>query len=468
MKKIKGIVILSVILLIGAGASFSYALNDIEGHWGQSYIKWATDEMGIIKEYEGGAFRPDQAMTRGDYIIGLNHLLHQSKVYEKVDFILYNDTIPYQDIDRQSELYYSLHELNIYIKYYSNTELSLEDIFKGAQLQPQRAINRYEAALLARAVTTPPIEMKNLRFHDVATSLPYYQELMELVSNGIIQGYGDQTFRPHRQVTRAEAAVILSRVNKDFQYLLEDLAFKPITFNNFGKQQPTFTLAKGSQKADRQNQQFIKAISSLEYMSFIGYIPHNEAHLYDSNPIETLWQLKNEDYDNVVGNNYYLIVYDKNTGNIRKIELIQEAMQHLLARKNETVEGLDLFLKEAAKLIPGQEVLKFASELNRSTTNKDTKLVTGVFTAEESIKNRNIQQAREAYRQLLSMDISEKIKQQLIRNYSYLLQQYSGTASAINELKELNSEFNKDSSYKNSETQQLITGLLKKLLAEKQ
>lgn len=468
-KYTKGIAIALAILFVSIQSSFAYVLfSDMGDHWGKDYIKWASDENGLIQGYEDGTFKPEKAITREEYIIGLNKLLYESKVYDKVDFILYSDVIPYSDLEQDSELYYSLHELNIYLKHFRNTNLKLEAIFGGSQFQPQKPINRYEAALLARAITTPAIEAQNHQFKDVTAGLPYYKELMELVGNGIIKGYSDQTLRPYRPVTRVEAAVIFSRINDDIKFQVADpLVFKSIVIKNTNQQLPVFTLAKGSQGAEGQNRRFKNAITSLEYMSFIGYIPHNEAHLYDNKPIDTLWGLKNESYDNVVGNNYYLVIYDKNTGSLRKTELIQEAMEHLRSKKNEPVEGLDLFLKEAKKYISIKEVLKFAKELNEGTTNTDIKLTTGIFLAEEYYQNKAFGLSLEAYKALIAMEMPEKTYHQLLKNYAYVLQQSGGTEVAISGLKELNGKLSKESGYEDSETHKLVIGLLKKLLSEK-
>jgi|GEM_PF-5326347 len=54
---------------------------------------------------------------------------------------------------------------------------------------------------LAQAAT---ITNGSLKFGDVPNSNPYYSAILWLTENGVIQGYGDGTFRPNNPVNRAE------------------------------------------------------------------------------------------------------------------------------------------------------------------------------------------------------------------------------------------------------------------------
>lgn len=60
-----------------------------------------------------------------------------------------------------------------------------------------------------RVLTAAPGE-----FLDVSTSDPTYPAIKTLTAASIIQGYGDSTFHPDENVTRAQAAVIINRVLK--------------------------------------------------------------------------------------------------------------------------------------------------------------------------------------------------------------------------------------------------------------
>lgn len=62
------------------------------------------------------------------------------------------------------------------------------------------------AALTAVVVSMFNIGVANAqtRFSDVPSSNPYYDAIQWLTDNGVIQGYGDGTFRPNNPVNRAE------------------------------------------------------------------------------------------------------------------------------------------------------------------------------------------------------------------------------------------------------------------------
>ena len=63
--------------------------------------------------------------------------------------------------------------------------------------------------LLATIATA---EATDSRYEDVPAGHPFYNDIMTLANSGHIRGYDDNTFRPDRAVTRAEAAVLISRV----------------------------------------------------------------------------------------------------------------------------------------------------------------------------------------------------------------------------------------------------------------
>lgn len=455
------------IVLVNLGWFYSDGMTeDYANHWGQSYIDWSID-AGLLSVDESGRFFPDGAISREDFISALNQLMHREGRYEKIDFIVHQDAIPYTDVMESTSLYYDISELNIFIKHYSNVSIDLAEIFPGPLLQPGKSINRYEAALLARAVITPPVENKSYTFKDVGTGLPHYQLVMEQVNSGIIKGYSDQRLRLFNPVTRAEAAVILQRIQEDFKTLLkEPLTFKAITQLNVHKAYPLFHLPQGDRTVAAQNQAFIDAVASLEYISFVGYIPYSEQHLYDTTPVETLWDLKNQDYGNILGINYYLLTSDKTLGMARKVELVQEGMLSLLSMKGESIDGLDLFLKEAQKYLVTGLFEEHLLALYEQTSNADTKQIAALFLGNLYGVNGNYEKAIPIYRWLLHSGLTEEALYQGIKNYAYLLKQAQGADAAIGGLKGLEKSLAKGAGL-DQQVKTLITGLIKQLGMEK-
>ena len=50
------------------------AANDISGHWAEEVIAQWQDK-GLISGYEDGSFRPDNQVTRAEFVIMLNKVL---------------------------------------------------------------------------------------------------------------------------------------------------------------------------------------------------------------------------------------------------------------------------------------------------------------------------------------------------------------------------------------------------------
>ena len=55
-------------------SSDTQAFSDIDGHWAEQYIARAT-ELGWIKGFEDGTFRPDQPITRAEAMTIINRML---------------------------------------------------------------------------------------------------------------------------------------------------------------------------------------------------------------------------------------------------------------------------------------------------------------------------------------------------------------------------------------------------------
>ncbi len=61
------------------------------------------------------------------------------------------------------------------------------------------------------------VQSKSLRqsgFSDVKESDWSYKYIMKMLEDGVINGYEDGTFRPKNEITRAEIAVMLTKMYK--------------------------------------------------------------------------------------------------------------------------------------------------------------------------------------------------------------------------------------------------------------
>jgi hypothetical protein len=82
------------------------------------------------------------------------------------------------------------------------------------KFQPTATITRGEfAAILARGLGIVPADKNAKKFKDVSSSQAFNQnsEITAVVEAGIVAGYGDGTFRPYEEITRDQAAIMISR-----------------------------------------------------------------------------------------------------------------------------------------------------------------------------------------------------------------------------------------------------------------
>ncbi|MGZ9583623.1 S8 family serine peptidase [Paenibacillus marinisediminis] len=96
--------------------------------------------------------------------------------------------------------------------------LAAKDIVNGrsaTQYAPSQQVTRAEfVALLVRALELQPDKANKVTFSDVQEGSWYYEAVQTAVAAGFIKGYSDESFAPNKNISRAEMAVILSRVLK--------------------------------------------------------------------------------------------------------------------------------------------------------------------------------------------------------------------------------------------------------------
>jgi hypothetical protein len=171
-----------------------YSFDDIKDHWAREEIQKMID-MGLLKGYPDGTFRPNNSISRAEYGTILARIIE----LEKQKKLTVGDN-QFTDVISNSWYYNYIaklqHNDNIDPKIYDNV------------LQPNSPITRQEMALWLAS------EIKNggeqLAFIDEA-GIDYKVEVNKAVSQGLLKGYPDKTFRPDGQTTRAEAATIFIR-----------------------------------------------------------------------------------------------------------------------------------------------------------------------------------------------------------------------------------------------------------------
>ncbi|MGB9867920.1 MAG: S-layer homology domain-containing protein [Bacillota bacterium] len=196
--------------LITLGLAFSLAsplgtgkatarFKDISGHWAEAQVTHLLD-LGIITGYEDGTFRPENPVTREEFVALLARAIRLQLSGSSV-------TQAFQDVTPTRWSY-------PYVQAAVKAGL-IQTSDYGSRFQPAQPISRGEiAAMLVRAAGAEPPGAVSLR----PTSIPDVPSdkvanyVAAALSRGLLAGYPDGSFRPTASTTRAEAATTVARL----------------------------------------------------------------------------------------------------------------------------------------------------------------------------------------------------------------------------------------------------------------
>ena len=196
-QRLKNLVSKSVAVLIISTILFSFSLafasyyEDVEDHWAEDRIDtWI--EKDLASGYEDGTFRPDEEVTRAEFVAFVNRAFDISTKEESLDF---------EDVS-EDDWYYD--EIRKGVS---------KDILSGypdGNFRPEDSIIRQEAASVMSRLLDVNSESEELSFDDTENIEDYAVEAVDKVYiNDIMSGYPDNTFRPLTPITRAETVVTL-------------------------------------------------------------------------------------------------------------------------------------------------------------------------------------------------------------------------------------------------------------------
>lgn len=88
-------------------------------------------------------------------------------------------------------------------------EVCFVDTKSDVELYEQRGADAVAKAI-CNAITGEEVKTEQSVFYDVSTNDAAYQHIKKLKDYGIINGYGDGSFKPDNPITRREAAIMIS------------------------------------------------------------------------------------------------------------------------------------------------------------------------------------------------------------------------------------------------------------------
>ncbi|MCM3749818.1 S-layer homology domain-containing protein [Paenibacillus pasadenensis] len=181
-----------------AAAAGSSAAADISGHWAEKQLKeWIG--LSYIKGFQDGSFRPDAAISRVEFIALVNRLF------------AYDGEAAAGFSDVSAEAWFAP-------QVGAAVQAGYVKGFPDGTFRPNKPLNRTEAAVMLAGLV--PALLKDgdnplQPFRDAGLVPGYGREALgALLSDGYMTGFPNGTVGPVKQLTRAEAVVLLDRIRK--------------------------------------------------------------------------------------------------------------------------------------------------------------------------------------------------------------------------------------------------------------
>ncbi|MEN6390016.1 MAG: S-layer homology domain-containing protein [Syntrophomonas sp.] len=165
------------------------AFNDIQGHWAQAKII-SLQEKGIITGYPDNTFRPDNSITRAEFLT----MIIKAFNLTGTDGTTFSDTINHWARDVIS--------IAVHNKIASGYDQN--------SFGPNDPITREQMAVIIAMVKNLNNNGSGKTFTDSELISAWARSSVDAVTaSGLMTGYQDNTFDPKKSATRPEAAVVI-------------------------------------------------------------------------------------------------------------------------------------------------------------------------------------------------------------------------------------------------------------------
>lgn len=192
-RKISLIMVLMMVLTLMVPNFALGATSDYSNHWAEESIQEWFDN-GQLSGYEDGSFKPDQTITRAEFMTMVNSTFEFATI----------DDISFKDVKSSDWYYQEIQKAaaeGYIIGYEDNTA------------RPDNKISRQEAALIISRIKELTESSASAKvFNDYNTIATWSVGGVGAVAKEkIMIGYEDDTFKPDRFISRAEALVTIDR-----------------------------------------------------------------------------------------------------------------------------------------------------------------------------------------------------------------------------------------------------------------
>lgn len=193
--KLKVFILMLILIVCSIGNSFADSI-DYLGHWAQKDIECLMDKN-IISGYKDGSYRPNSEITRAEFVKIINNVFGFSKV-EDISFL---------DV-KNTDWFYEDIKIAVCAGYVSG--------YEDNTLRPNNLITRQEAAKIISIVYDLIESNSAINFKDEGQIDSWAKNyIIAVSSNGVMNGYNDNTFKPTQNITRAEMAKIICNASGD-------------------------------------------------------------------------------------------------------------------------------------------------------------------------------------------------------------------------------------------------------------
>jgi hypothetical protein len=302
MRKIGFLLLIICLIPIGFADQIFFDLSD---HWAVDSIYWAS-EKGYVNGYPDGTFRPEQPVTRLEFLDIYQEILLKNGVFDRhlqAEDYFYDDLLGNE---------WGLGVISSLEGNFQHSGRSLNALFPLPFLAGEQALTRGEAIQLLAWVVPESREQEGLVFLDLIGDTNR-NAVERVVAHQIFTGYPDQTIRLNGGLTRAEATIVLQRLDNQLQIIKTpetSILMIPTTiydesFLDYGNYEALSE--KDGEGNLTDDGRYLRLVRTLEYLSFDQQIPFSEKKLYDEHPVQTLVSLRTGEYWNRVGVDYYLL-----------------------------------------------------------------------------------------------------------------------------------------------------------------
>lgn len=181
-----------------AASSCSHPFIDLSEHWAEEEI-CELYAQGIVEGYSERNYLPKQEVTRAEFLkISLLNLGYKVYAVQSASF---------SDVENGAWYY-------TYVTFAKSK--GFVSGYSDGTFRPDALITRAEAVVMIMQMAGI-VDYSSFgfepRFSDLTSATDWFAPAVNLATDyGIIEGYGDGSFRPYANLSRAEAAVIAVRV----------------------------------------------------------------------------------------------------------------------------------------------------------------------------------------------------------------------------------------------------------------